>query len=111
MAGPDGRTAFAFVKLDDAHLGLGAVASIPNPKGSSEIQFVFTVPDGADIDQIYADVQARGVAITKPIEDAFWGDRLFSVNDLDGHWISLSKTMREVPMDEIAEHMRSQPMS
>lgn len=111
MAGPDGRTAFAFVKLADAYLGLGSDANNPNPQGSSEIQFIFTIPEGANIDQIYADVQARGVPITGEIKDEFWGDRIFSVNDLDGYWISLAQNTREVPMDEIAEHMRSQPMN
>lgn len=38
-----------------------------------------------DVDALYKKVQAAGLEIVYPVEDQFWGDRMFACKDMDGH--------------------------
>ncbi len=106
MAGPDGKPAFAIVSLGQAMIGLGADPALP-ARGAG-VELMVYVPDGADLDALYAEAQARGVTVAAPIQDQYWGDRTFSVHDPDGFHITLSKTVRQVPMEEMAAIMRGE---
>lgn len=104
MAGPDGQPAFAIVSLGQAMVGLSADPALP-ARGAG-VELMVYVPNGADLDGLYADVQARGVPVAAPIQDQYWGDRTVSVHDPDGFHITLSKAVRQVPMEEMAAIMR-----
>jgi uncharacterized glyoxalase superfamily protein PhnB len=69
--------------------------------------FMIYIPDDADLDKHYADVQAKGVKIAAPIEDKYWGDRTYAVHDPDGYRLTFAKFVKQVPMEEIQEIMRS----
>ncbi len=100
MAGADGNNFFGFVSLGKAMIGLDAMTPTA-PRGAPGADFMVFVPDEADIDQVYQDVLSRGTAIEAPIETKYWGDRVFSVLDPDGYRITISKTVKQVPMEEI----------
>lgn len=105
MAGPDGKNTFGIVSLGKATLGLGIAPD--QPRGGAGVDFMVFVPDEADLDKHYADVQAKGVKIVAPIEDKYWGDRTYSIRDLDGYHLTFAKTVKQVPMEEIEAIIRS----
>jgi PhnB protein len=51
-----------------------------------------------DIDRYYEDVKAAGAKVTEEIEDQFWGDRTFTIEDPDGYVITFAKHVRDVEM-------------
>lgn len=105
MAEPNGKNTFGIVSLGKAMIGLGIAPD--QPRGGAGVDFMVYIPEEADLDKHYADVQARGVKIAAPIEDKYWGDRTYSVLDPDGYHLTFAKTVKQVPMEEIQEIMRS----
>lgn len=99
--GPDGSLVFAFVGLGPA-VNIGLQLS-PTPEGTRGDGAVFMIylPDGQEIDPYYEQVKAKGVAIETEIADQYWGDRTFSVKDPDGFYLTLAKSVKQVPIDEI----------
>ena len=85
----DGETEFACMKLGDAEILLGVtegfVKSDDMAKRGIGVQIYITLPDGLDIDAIYANAQAQGATITREIQTRDWGERAFNVCDLDGY--------------------------
>lgn len=101
--GPDGKTIFASVQLGEAHIMVGTDTDLASVgKG---VEFMVYIPESADIDDYYAQTTSRGTTIAKELKTGYWGDRFFTVNDPDGYVISLTKTVQQVPMEEIAEVM------
>jgi uncharacterized glyoxalase superfamily protein PhnB len=109
MPGPNGGDlVFAIVRWgEQVVIGLGFDDRIDYSKPLGHgVQFMIYPPDGTDIDQYYADVKGRGVAITEELQDSYWGDRVFSINDPDGYWLTFAVTKRQVPVDEMVEVLR-----
>jgi catechol 2,3-dioxygenase-like lactoylglutathione lyase family enzyme len=46
-----------------------------------------------DVDQLWADLKARGLDAARP-RDASWGERYFHLHDPDGHELSFAKPLR-----------------
>lgn len=102
---PDGNNVFGMVSLGRASIGLDQV--MPGaPGGGAGVDLMVFVPDGADIDRVYADVQARGTAVATPLDTKYWGDRVFTVLDPDGYRITLSQTVKHVPVEQITMALR-----
>lgn len=106
MEGPDGNPVFAIVELGKASFGLGIDETIPEP--GATVQFMVYVPDETNIDEYYQTVQSRSVAIKEPLEDAIWGDRVFSITDPDGYWLSFAKTVATPSLEEIQAYMKGE---
>jgi uncharacterized glyoxalase superfamily protein PhnB len=100
MEGIDGRNVFAFIGLGErAQIGLDAKpASAPVGSG---VVFMIYPPEEVNLDQLYADVRSRGVAIEQPLHDDYWGERTFSVKDPDGYYLTFSVTELTTPADEL----------
>ena len=99
LPGPDGKTSFASLNLGEAHIMVGTDSDVQGVgKG---VQLMTYIPDGVDIDEYYAQTRARGTEIAEDLKTAYWGDRCFTVHDPDGYVITLSKTVQDVPMEEI----------
>lgn len=105
LPGPDGTAVFAGVSLGKSGFGLSLEPEAS--QGGPGVVFMVYVPDDADIDAIYADVTAKGVKLEQDIKTEYWGDRVFSVRDIDGYYISLCKTVKQMTMDEIADAARN----
>jgi uncharacterized glyoxalase superfamily protein PhnB len=102
LAGPDGVNAFAGVSLGNSTFML-SLAETPN--AGQGVVFMIYIPEEADIDKVYADVQAKGVAIVEPLKTEYWGDRVFSIKDPDGFYLSVCKTVHTPDMQHIADVM------
>ena len=48
-----------------------------------------------DIDQYYQDVRQAGATFIEPIQDQFWGDRTFTIEDPDGYILTFAKHVRD----------------
>lgn len=105
LEGPDGAVAFAGIGLGQAMFMLSRSETENVGQG---VVFMVYLPEDADIDEVYKDVQAKGVAIEDEIKTEYWGDRVFSVKDLDGFSISICKTVEETDMERVEKVMRGE---
>jgi len=84
-----GETEFAGVKLADAEIMLGVtegfVKAADLDKRGTGIQIYINLPDSVSIDEIYAKAQQQGAVITRELQSREWGERVFTVNDVDGY--------------------------
>jgi uncharacterized glyoxalase superfamily protein PhnB len=52
-------------------------------------------------------VQGKGITITEELKTEYWGDRVFSIKDPDGYYLTFGVTIEQVPMDQIRDHMKN----
>lgn len=60
------------------------------PRGTG-VEIVVQVDD---VDAIFAEAQAAGLEVVKPIQDRDWGARDFRIADPDGYFIRLTSPLR-----------------
>jgi uncharacterized glyoxalase superfamily protein PhnB len=102
FAGPDGKNAFASVSLPGNNsLMLSAVDNLEQ-RGHGVVLMLY-LADDKDLDTYYKEVQVKGVSITQPIKDEYWGDRVFSLTDPDGYVLSFAKTTQQLSNDDVAK--------
>ena len=104
---PEGKAIFAIVRLgDQAVFGLGSDPAAPQPPYAPGVQFMIYLPEGQSIDDYYAQVKANGVKIDEAITETYWGDRTFTVHDPDGYMLTFAVTNKQVPIDQMEQHIR-----
>jgi uncharacterized glyoxalase superfamily protein PhnB len=93
VPGPDGRPVLVAMRRGEATLILDALVGMPFPDTARERQ-VQTGPRGlgvvfglevADLDAAYTYCRAAGCTITAELEDAPWGERVFTFLDPFGY--------------------------
>ncbi len=93
----NGKTDFASVKFADAEILLGVLEGFVEPddvqKRGIGVQLYIEVPQ--DIDSIYNQAKAGGANITRDIADRDWGERTFSVKDIDGYHLLFAQRMKK----------------
>jgi PhnB protein len=95
MNGPDGKMAHASVSRDDVRLMLGyrmdekGELDLVNVGGGAELYF-----NTDAVDDYYTSVRGAGATIADDIKDQFWGDRTFTVRDLNGYSLTFAQTVR-----------------
>src|SRR5579871_4190051 len=95
----DGK--FAIVRLgSQVVIGMGSSSQDPQPPYGTGVQFMMYLPEGMNIDEYYANVQANGVTIKNELKDAYWGDRTFSLLDPDGYDLIFCVTIKQMTMEE-----------
>jgi uncharacterized glyoxalase superfamily protein PhnB len=100
MPGPDGRTAHAEIGYRDAVIMLGpecvgtenpskspATTGVPSPVG------LYVYCD--DVDALFARATKAGAKAALPPQDMFWGDRMCSLTDPDGHGWSFATNVAD----------------
>ncbi len=109
MPGPDGKLAHANLKNGDVELMMGPVESAynvsPGPVGQGVTIYIY-VNDDDDIDALFDRAKNAGAKVLVEPRDEFWGDRLWSVSDLDGYQLMVAKHSREVSEEEMTEAIR-----
>jgi uncharacterized glyoxalase superfamily protein PhnB len=106
MDGPDGVNAFAIITLGQANLALGRRPDDTRDRDVAD--FMVYLPEGGDLDGLYAAAKSRGIQIDEDIKTQYWGDRTFTVFDLDGYRITMSVTVHPVDMDYASAVMRGE---
>jgi uncharacterized glyoxalase superfamily protein PhnB len=90
MPGPDGKTMHAEMAWHDAaimlgpeHAGADSPYKAPVTTGVHPAVGLYLYCD--DVDALFARATAAGAKAVRPPADMFWGDRMCSVTDPDGH--------------------------
>lgn len=106
MPGPDGVNAMAFMRTWQSHIGL---ARTPDDYRDRDVlDIMIYLPDNSDIDGLYYAVKARGIHVDEKIKTQFWGDRTFTLYDLDGYRITLSLAVHQPDMEYVASVMNGE---
>ncbi len=103
---PEGKSIFAIVNFGGSDFGLGSDPAAPQPPYAPGVQFMIYLPEGQSIEDYYAQVQANGVKIDDELAETYWGDRAFTVHDPDGYMLTFSVTVKQVPIDQMEQHVR-----
>ncbi|MCB9456472.1 MAG: VOC family protein [Anaerolineaceae bacterium] len=94
----NGDITFACVKLGDAEILLGVTEGFVQPEDRDKrgigIQLYINLPDSVNIDAVYAHANASGATITQALQTRDWGERVFTVNDLDGYNLMVAQQIR-----------------
>ncbi len=92
LPGADGRTAYAEVYLGDARIMFSRrCASAPHASG---VELYVELPESRDIERFYALLQARELYFLDGLHDELWGDRAFTIVDLDGNRLTFAQPIR-----------------
>ena len=89
LPGLDGRTVFAEAYFGDARILFNRRARTP-----SGAELYINLPERIDLDRFYASLKARAVCIIDDLHDELWGDRAFTILDLDGNRLTFAQAVR-----------------
>jgi PhnB protein len=85
MVGKDGQLDFCTVVLGDARIMfMRAPGELPSPAGKQPVEIYLEVDDVA---ALHDRLKKRGVRISDPLTQQWWGDRTFKVLDPNGYEI------------------------
>ncbi len=101
MAGPEGKIVHAEMELADAVIMLGC----PGPEFESpkrhgrvyQLQYVYV----DDVDKHFERAQREDAVILDEPADQFYGDRRYSVEDLEGHRWNFAQRVRDVAPEDM----------
>ena len=104
IPGPDGGIMHAEMQLADGVVMMGPTAAgdqwkSPASLGGSVTQSLYVYVD--DVDAHHARAKAAGAKILSEPEDQFWGDRNYTVEDLEGHRWTFSQRVRDVAPEDM----------
>lgn len=91
MPGPDGTFVNAQVAFHGSELMFNLNPSMADKQGGG-VYFWIRVDD-LDIDAYYTALQGNNVTVTEEIKDQFWGDRSFSIQDMNGYNLAFNKAL------------------
>ena len=78
----------------------------PRSQNGANTQGLYIYVD--DVDVHCATARAAGATIAREPEDQFWGDRMYTARDLEGHSWSFAQAVREVSPEEIEQAIQAQ---
>jgi PhnB protein len=105
MPGPNGRVSHAEMKLKDGVVMMGEPsADYQNPKRSGHSHvLVYVYVD--DVDAHFARAQKAGAKVIAPLEDKFYGDRSYGVEDPEGHQWNFAQHVKDPTPEEMRAAM------
>jgi uncharacterized glyoxalase superfamily protein PhnB len=104
LPGADGVNSFAGISLGTSTFMLGLASESDDiPHAGTGVVFMVYLPEDGDIDAVYSDVQAKGLAIVEGLKTEYWGDRVFTVHDPDGYVLTIAKTVHQADMNQVAK--------
>jgi len=96
MLGKDGQLDFCTVILDGAKVMLmRPQQSSEGTRATSSKRPVEIYLEVSDVDAYHKQIVAKGIKITSPLTDQWWGDRTFTVMDPFGYQIWFYQTVAE----------------
>ncbi len=96
MNGPDGKMMHGSVRSGDVALMFGYYNNGAPPAADDKVGggalLYFNMDEG--VDAYYDKVRAAGAQVTEQITDQFWGDRNFTIKDLNGYELTFAQNVR-----------------
>ncbi len=104
IPGPDGGIMHAEMQVADSVIMLGPTGGKPECKsprslGGSVTQSLYIYVD--DVDAHHAHTPTTGARIFSEPEDQFYGDRIYTVADLEGHRWTFGQHVRDVAPEDM----------
>jgi PhnB protein len=98
IVGKDGNFDFSIVTRDGLMIMLARPqeridGTAPSTGTARPVEIYFYVKN---VNELHDEFRGRGVQITEPITDQWWGDRTFAVKDPYGYTLWFSQTVAEV---------------
>ncbi len=90
LPGEDGRTVLAEATLGDARI----IISRRCDRLVGACELYITLPDQMDLERFYHTLKQRAVCILEDLHDEVWGDRAFTVIDLDANKLIFAQMKR-----------------
>lgn len=100
MKNPEGKIVHSAMVIGDSAVMLGCPGKdykSPKHLGQATQNLYVHVPD---VEQHFKNAKAEGATILSEIEDTFYGDRRYGVEDLEGHHWYFAKTLREIKPED-----------
>lgn len=95
LPGLDGKTVYAEAYLGDARIMFARPArSRSGDARVGGVELYLLLPESRDLDAFYAQLIAREVCIVEAMHAELWGDRAFTILDLDGNRLTFAQPMR-----------------
>ena len=105
MPRSDGSITHAEMQLGDSKIMLAdEPPNMQTPHGNSSINLHLYLPN---VDAAVKQATTVGCTIIRPLTDQFYGDRNAGLRDPFGFSWDLSTHVRDVPMEELKQHMKS----
>ena len=103
IADAEGNLGHAEMKFGDGYIMVGPEwadhAASPSSVGGKNTQSIHVHLEDA-IDAHCARARAAGAVVIRELEDQFYGDRVYSVKDPEGHVWSFGQTVRQVTRED-----------
>ena len=103
MPGPEGSIMHAEMILQGGVVMMGPVSHEQGTKSPSDLpgvnQSLYVYVD--DVDAHFARTKASGAQITAEPTDMFWGDRIYSARDSEGHHWSFAQHTKDVAPEDM----------
>lgn len=112
----NGTTFFAIVELGDSNIMFDVQPNLEIDEDQrrrvrSDVVINLLLPDNMDIDAYYDRVKAQDVEIVGEIGERYWGNREFSISDLNGYRIVFAVPIKDVSFEEIKDIAKSRTKS
>lgn len=108
LPGPDGKIVFSAAIFDGTMIMFDSrIASPSEPRGVG-LLINISLPETGDIDGLYNRLVGEGVTVVEPIEDKFWGQRMFVIKDPDGFALAITKNIFVPTFDDMASVTRGE---
>ena len=92
LPGSDGKIAYAEAYLGDAHIMFSRRCDrAPLTCG---VELYLTLPETVEIEAFYCGLKAREVYFIADMHQELWGDRAFTIIDLDGNRLTFAQAIR-----------------
>lgn len=105
MPGPNGTIGHAELNIGDSVIMMAdAPDKSPKKLGATSVSFVLYVQD---VDSAFKRALDAGAAVSHPIEDKFYGDRMGTLVDPFGHEWSLGTHIEDVSEAEMQKRMQA----
>lgn len=95
LPGADGKTAYAEVYLGDARIMLTRRCD-PAPLMGGGALYI-DLPETLDLERFYDHLRDREVCFVDGLHDELFGDRAFTIIDLDGNRLTFAQPVRYAP--------------
>lgn len=103
MPGPDGTIVHAEMKLQDGLIMLGLAVANEGSKSPLEThginQSLYVYVD--NLEEHYQQAKSSGATITSEIKEMFWGDKMYTANDLEGHHWAFAYHVKDVTPEDM----------
>lgn len=101
MRGPDGASVHAELAMGDGVIMMGSPGpDYRNPKHlGGRTQLISVYVD--DVDAHYQMVEESGAVIVRALADQFYGDRIYGVEDPEGHEWHFAQHVRDVAPEDM----------